>query len=621
MRPARWRVHRQKFRRAESVAAGMAPDGISSGARPHRRPSCAGSARRPAELRRRRPGPADLPLRDTTFVVVDLETTGGRPGPGGPVDASPRSVPSRSAAGEVLASSPPWSTRPHHPPQIVRLTGITTAMVCKRPTIAAVLPMFRVRAGAGAGRPQRRDSGISVSRARRRAGATALAQPPVLCTVRLARRVLTARGPQRPARHTGPTRGFGDATPTHRALDDAPGHRRRPARADRNGSATRASTHTELRPIRVQRAAQPRKLAQRPAEQSGVYLFRGPMRRCSTSAPRPTCAAGPASTSTAPTRSRMGDGGAGHRGRPRRMRPRPRGRGPQLRLLAAHARRTTADRGFPHRWWWVVLTDRAIRASRRCAHPPRPRSHRPVPLAHRRRRHHELAWFLGVRTCTARIARDGVPGPGLSGARGVALPTPRACRPPTTPAARRAAELIDGAGRPALTAAVRRDADLAAGARYEGAARLRDQTSATVDGCGGPAAARLAAVEEWWRRRPTAQAALAAGSGAASANSPRQARRARRAASRRCRWVEALPAAAQVVLPSARTAGAARCCWRWPHRPLAGHPGVRIVSATNRNRRALPPDRPDALGLLGRHRPLRPAGRRALPGAGLRAAG
>ncbi len=84
-------------------------------------------------------------LRETTFVVVDLETTGGRMnGRDGKVaDAITEIGAVKVRAGVVLGEfatlvDPQRSI----PPQIVQLTGITTAMVCDAPTIAGVLPMF-----------------------------------------------------------------------------------------------------------------------------------------------------------------------------------------------------------------------------------------------------------------------------------------------------------------------------------------------------------------------------------------------------------------------------------------------------------------------------------------------
>src|SRR4051812_17599521 len=88
---------------------------------------------------------ADVSLRDTTFVVVDLETTGGRAvaKDGGPADAITEIGAVKVRGGQILGElatlvDPGRSI----PPQIVALTGITSAMVHDAPTIRTVLPAF-----------------------------------------------------------------------------------------------------------------------------------------------------------------------------------------------------------------------------------------------------------------------------------------------------------------------------------------------------------------------------------------------------------------------------------------------------------------------------------------------
>ena len=83
-----------------------------------------------------------VPLRDTTFVVVDLETTGGRSSGEDP-DAITEIGAVKVRGGEVLGElatlvDPGRSI----PPQIVALTGITSAMVYDAPPIESVLPTF-----------------------------------------------------------------------------------------------------------------------------------------------------------------------------------------------------------------------------------------------------------------------------------------------------------------------------------------------------------------------------------------------------------------------------------------------------------------------------------------------
>src|SRR3984885_12870031 len=90
-------------------------------------------------------GATEMSLRETTFVVVDLETTGGRmtTRDGKVADAITEIGAVKVCGGAVLGEfatliDPQRSI----PPQIVHLTGITTAMVCDAPTIDTVLPMF-----------------------------------------------------------------------------------------------------------------------------------------------------------------------------------------------------------------------------------------------------------------------------------------------------------------------------------------------------------------------------------------------------------------------------------------------------------------------------------------------
>src|SRR5699024_12097245 len=80
----------------------------------------------------------DRPLQETTFVVVDLETTGARAAD----DAITEIGAVRVRGGEVLGE---FGTLVHPgrpiPRAISRLTGITDQMVAQAPPISAVLPM------------------------------------------------------------------------------------------------------------------------------------------------------------------------------------------------------------------------------------------------------------------------------------------------------------------------------------------------------------------------------------------------------------------------------------------------------------------------------------------------
>ncbi|MGH3655057.1 MAG: DEDD exonuclease domain-containing protein [Micromonosporaceae bacterium] len=79
------------------------------------------------------------PLRDTTFVVVDLETTGGAVDGSGITEIGAVKVRGGEVLGEFDTLVDPGSPIP---PFIAVLTGITDAMLVKAPKIESVLPSF-----------------------------------------------------------------------------------------------------------------------------------------------------------------------------------------------------------------------------------------------------------------------------------------------------------------------------------------------------------------------------------------------------------------------------------------------------------------------------------------------
>jgi len=434
---------------------------------------------------------AEVPLRETTFVVVDLETTGGRAK--GAAGAAPDAITEIGAVkvrgGAVLGEFATLvDPQRDIPPQIVRLTGITTAMVCDAPTIGAVLPMFFDFA---------RDAVLVAHNARfdvafLRAAAERLhipwPRPPVLCTVRLARRVLT-REEAPSVQLAALARLFAVANqPTHRALADARAtvevlH----ALIERVGNQG-VHTYAELRAYLpgvtpAQRAK--RTLAEHLPHRPGVYLFRAPSGE--------VLYVGTAID----LRRRVIQyfNGADRRARTRELVALANSVDHvecahaleagvrELRLLAAHAPPYNRRSRFPHRWWWVVLTDEAfprlsvLRAPRhdRAVGPFRSRADAVDTAA-------LLARFTGIRTCTRRLARSARHGPACP--RREVSPCP-AGRDITVeqyaPAARRAADLIDGSDNSALAAAVEQIAALAERRRYESAARLRDRTATAIE--------------------------------------------------------------------------------------------------------------------------------------------
>ncbi|MBS1837525.1 MAG: hypothetical protein JST64_07490, partial [Actinobacteria bacterium] len=128
-----------------------------------------------------------LPLVDTTFVVIDLETTGASPR----TDAITEIGAVKVRGGEVLGTfgtlvDPGRSI----PPTITVLTGITEAMVARAPRIGDVLPSLVEFLGDGVivGHNVRFDVGF-LRAALERDGRADLGSPTV-DTVALSRRLL-----------------------------------------------------------------------------------------------------------------------------------------------------------------------------------------------------------------------------------------------------------------------------------------------------------------------------------------------------------------------------------------------------------------------------------------------
>jgi DNA polymerase III subunit epsilon len=532
----------------------------------------------------------DVPLRDTTFVVVDLETTGGRPQPGargGLCDAITEIGAVKVRGGVVLAEFATLvDPRRNIPPQVVRLTGITTAMVHDAPPIEAVLPMFLEFCRGAVLVAHNAGFDIGFLKAAAARCDIAWPRPPVLCTVRLARRVLS-RDEAPSVRLAALARLFRTpALPTHRALDDARAtvdvlH----ALMGRVGNLD-VQTYAELRsylPDVTPAQRRKRVLAENLPDRPGVYLFRGPggevlyvgtavdLRR----------------------RVRQYFTGADPRGRMREMvalaetvdhvecanaleagvR--------ELRMLAAHAPPYNRRSRFPRRWWWIALTDEAFP---RFSVVRRPRGYGVAgpfqARADATATADLIARFTGVRTCAARLPRSARHGPSCPERDVSACPAVReATAADYAPAVRRAADLIAGCDHSALAAAIQQVATLAADGRYESAARLRDRTATAVDALWrGQRLGSLTAVAELvaaqpdgaggWHLTIIRHGQLAAAGTAARGVPPMPV-------------IDALCAAAQTILPADAPLGGAlieECALlgRWLIAP-----GTRIVRATD----------------------------------------
>jgi DNA polymerase III subunit epsilon len=436
-------------------------------------------------------GAAEMSLRETTFVVVDLETTGGRMtgGDGTAADAITEIGAVKVRGGVVLGEFGTLiDPQRRIPPQIVQLTGITTAMVCDAPTIGAVLPMFFefARGAVLVAHNARFDVGF-LRAAADRCG-IGWRRPQVLCTVQLARRVLS-REEAPSVRLAALARLFAVASePTHRALDDARAtvdvlH----ALIERVGNQG-VHTYADLRsylPDVTPAQRRKRVLAEGLPHRPGVYLFRGPTGE--------VLYVGTAID----LRRRVSQyfNGSDQRGRIKEMvalagtvehvecahaleagvR--------ELRMLSAHAPPYNRRSRFPRRWWWIVLSNEAfprfsaVRTPRhdRAVGPFRSRADAADTAA-------LLARFTGVRTCTKRLAHRALHGPACPQHEVSPCPAARdVMAGQYAAAAGRAAALIDGVDNTALAAAVQQIADLAGRQHYESAARLRDHTVTAVE--------------------------------------------------------------------------------------------------------------------------------------------
>jgi DNA polymerase III subunit epsilon len=436
--------------------------------------------------------PADeVSLRETTFVVVDLETTGGRTKstdgtvPDAITEIGAVKVRGGAVLGEFATLVDPQRSIP---PQIVQLTGITTAMVCDAPTIDAVLGMFLEFAGDSVLVAHNAGFDIGFLRAAAEGCGIPWPRPRVLCTVRLARRVLSRE--EAPSVRLATLARLFDVTtqPTHRALDDARAtvdvlH----ALIERVGNQG-VHSYADLRsylPDVTPTQRRKRALADGLPHRPGVYLFRGPAgevlyvgtavdlrRRVSQYF-----------NGTDP-RGRMKEmvalaGGVDHVECAHALEAGVR----ELRLLAAHAPPYNRRSRFPLRWWWLALTNEAfprlavVRAPRheRAIGPFRSRAVAADTAA-------LLARFTGIRTCTARLGRSALHGPTCADVEVAACPAARDVTAVQYAAAvGRAAALIDGLDNGALAAAVQQVAALAEHRHYESAARLRDRTAAAVE--------------------------------------------------------------------------------------------------------------------------------------------
>lgn len=256
---------------ASVVAPGFAPVGAPVVARAIAPAGAPGA--RPVQLTLDEIG---TPLSEVTFVVVDLETTGGTPVDCEITEIGAVKVRGGEVLGEFQTLVDPGGPVP---PYIQVLTGITTTMLVGAPRIAEVLPGFLEFAHGSV--LVAHNAGFDVGFLKAAAARLGHEWPgfPVVDTVRLARRVVTRD--EAPNHKLGTLAALFGATvtPNHRALSDAR------ATVDvlhalLGRLAPLGITHledlataTDPVPAEVRRK---RTLADGLPDAPGVYLFRGP---------------------------------------------------------------------------------------------------------------------------------------------------------------------------------------------------------------------------------------------------------------------------------------------------------------------------------------------------------
>jgi DNA polymerase-3 subunit epsilon len=156
-------------------------------------------------------------LRATTFVVVDLETTGGSPQDCGITEIGAVKTLGGEELGEFATLVNPDAPIP---PYITVLTGITGAMLAPAPKLAEVLPAFLEFAKDAVWVAHNAPYDVGFLKAACARFGYPWPHPKVLDTVALARRALAKD--EVPNRKLATLAGyFRTRVPSHRALDDA----------------------------------------------------------------------------------------------------------------------------------------------------------------------------------------------------------------------------------------------------------------------------------------------------------------------------------------------------------------------------------------------------------------
>ncbi|MCP2299700.1 DNA polymerase-3 subunit epsilon [Nocardia amikacinitolerans] len=427
----------------------------------------------------------DTPLYDTTFVVVDLETTGTRADGDAITEIGAVKVRGGEVLGEFATLVNPGR---EIPPAVVHVTGITTAMVYAAPRIESVLPGFLEFAAGAVLVAHNARFDMAFLRAAAARCETEWPKAPVLCTVKLARRVL-GRDEAPSVRLASLARLLGASTqPTHRALDDARATvdvlHALIARVGNQGVHSLTELMDYLPNVSSGQRAK-RVLATDLPAAPGVYLFRGPTDEVLYIGTAVNLRRRVRNYFTgSETRGRMKEMVAlaarvDHVVCAHALEAGVR----ELRLLVAHAPPYNRRSKFPKRGWWIALTDEPfprfaiVRTPTRDALGPFTSRLDAADVAA------TVAEHAGLRTCTARLPRGGRHDCPPAAVGGCPAATPSGIPIDTkeyapAPAAVRA--LFRGDSDATVRAMLDRIETHSAAEHFEAAARLRDRTVAVI---------------------------------------------------------------------------------------------------------------------------------------------
>ncbi|WP_156758334.1 DEDD exonuclease domain-containing protein [Actinokineospora pegani] len=448
------------------------------------------------------------PLRETTFVVFDLETTGGSAAEDAITEIGAVKVRGGVVLGEFATLVDPGRGIP---PEIVTLTGITDFMVSAAPRVDTVLPAFLEFAAGSV--LVAHNSGFDVGFLKAACARLGYPwpRPAVVCTVRLGRRVLS-REEAPSCRLSALAELFqAETKPIHRALDDAKAtvdvlH----GLLERVGSLGVQSLEELLDYLPEVTPAQRRKrtLAEDLPNEPGVYLFRGPSDE--------VLYVGKASDlrrrvrqyfTASETRRRLREMVA----LASRVEAVPcahvlEAEVRELRLISAHKPAYNRRSKNPREAWWVVLTDEpfprlsVVRAAREGALGPfRRRGHAEEAM-------HALQQATGTRPCTVRIPAVNPSAPPCALAELERCAAPCAGKQSAeeyAPAVVAVDDLVSGRATHPLRRLADRLAELADERRFEQARLDRDRLRILIRGLDrGQRLASLAAIPELVAARP-----------------------------------------------------------------------------------------------------------------------